>query len=97
MDWRCNLTTNDFDPSFHPLTMNVRAIIDDRRNGPIENISGSIRIPFKGVRISSPLSGLVEMGYDLSSLTDRSSSVTVQDTFITPSNQGTWTNLLEEF
>lgn len=97
MDWRYDLATNAMDPTFHPLTMNVRAVVDDQRTGSIFFPPETTRILFGGVSVTSPLSGLVNMGYDVSTLTTRYSSVTVQDTFITPTNQGTWTSLYEQY
>jgi hypothetical protein len=97
MDWRYDLAASSFDSAFVPFTMNVRAVVDDRRIGSISFPPDTTRILFDGVQITSPLSGLMDMGYDVSLLSERSSTVSVQDTFITEVNQGTWTNLYEQF
>lgn len=97
MDWRYDLATNAMDPTFQPLAMNVQAIIDDERTGSIFFPPETTRILFGDVSITSPLSGLVNMGYDVSTLTTQYSNVNVQDTFITDTNQGTWTVLDEKF
>jgi hypothetical protein len=96
MDWRYDLGAGTDDPSFSPFTMGVQAVIDDQRTGVLP-IGASTRILFSGVQITSPLSTLVNFGYDISTLDTRYTGVNVQDTYITPSNQGTWTSLYEEF
>lgn len=51
---------------------------------------GSTRINLGTVEIDSALSEHVDMGTDVSLLVPDHSAAIVQDTFITPSNQGTW-------
>lgn len=97
MDWRYDLGASAMDPSFQPLAMNVRAILDDQRMGSIFFPPDTTRIIFGEVQINSPLSSLVDMGLNLATLNTKYSSVSVQDTFISPSNQGTWTSFYEEF
>jgi hypothetical protein len=95
MLWRYDLFTNAFDPNFQPFPMNIVATVDDQLTGRIFFPPDTTRILFGAVTIDSALSTLVDMGYDLSLFNSTYSQATVQDTFISPSNQGTWTDLYD--
>jgi hypothetical protein len=97
MNWQCDLSTNAMNPLFVPLTINIQAVVDDQKTGVILFPPDTTRILFGGVSIASPLSSLVPMGHTPSPTDARYPSADVQDTFITPTNQGTWISLDEEF
>ena len=82
MVWQNNLSTNTltyYEQSF-PI-MDVRAILDDTPTGSIVFSNPpptTIRVTFRGGPIISPLSSLVNLGYDSSTLPTVFTSVSVQ-------------------
>lgn len=99
MRFRYDLLANNFDTTFTPFAMQMRVAFSDQYTGTIElpPQSTQVQFGFGTLLINSPLSQTVDMGYDLSTLPVRFAGVTVQDTFVTEANQGTWTNLAEIF
>jgi hypothetical protein len=93
MQWRYDLSTNAFDPTFRPFTMNIQAVVDDAYVGVVLSTPTSTRIAFAHVAVTSPLSSLFNLGVDPSTLTSRSSLVTLQDE--NGMFQATWTMLSE--
>jgi hypothetical protein len=95
MLWRFDLRTNAMDATFQPFTMALQSVFDDQYDGTflVSPDTTQIRFGVGTFQINSPLASLVDMGYDVSTLAYQYSSVVVQDTYVTPSNQGTWTML----
>ncbi len=90
--WRYNLSTNSMDASFVPFAMKMTVYVDTSLLDRITSGS-STRIRFGPALFKSPFSTVVDMGVNMSSGDNFSftSGSSVQDTFITETNQGTWT------
>jgi hypothetical protein len=97
MDWRFDLSTGAMDPSFHPVDFDIEAIVDDHITEIKTLPPDTTRILFGEVMINSPLSSILSMGLDTTNLRNRFSSANVQDTFVSPTNQGTWITLSEDY
>ena len=93
MVWQYNLGTSTFD-SIQPLTMDVQAVIDDQVTGTIVFSPDTIRTNFGAARIDSPLSGLIDLGYDVSTLAYSTSGMSAQGN--NGSFNETWLTISEE-
>lgn len=94
--WRYDVGAGQFDPVFTPFTMPLTVFVDPVFLGST-TLGASTRQSFGPVVFASPFSSMVDMGVDVTAggFATIESRGFVQDTYISDTNQGTWTDLFQ--
>jgi len=78
VDWRFDLSANMVDESFVPLDITIQSVVDDKFRSRAMFSPDITRINFGGAQITSPLSSMVDFGYDVGVIPRSNTSASVQ-------------------